>query len=300
MKSNITIYANSVKIIPYTKFIFPGGEIQVKIDTNFTENGKYQLEHIAVTANIFDSEGIIELLLVANAIKEAYGDGPLWLTLPYFPYSRQDRVCSPGEAFSFKVVHDLLLQYFDNITTYDLHNPRALLPKRYGLKSGKFDSESRIINYPASIFIRKLRLEGQYDFVVAPDKGAKERADGVAKYLNIPVITAEKVRDPNTGHITHTAIPTTSNIRYHSKFLIVDDICDGGRTFVELAKVLHERQGNELVDLPRSTIDLYVTHGIFSKGLSVFAGLINKVYTANLFPNEDPEVAKNVIVAKGE
>jgi ribose-phosphate pyrophosphokinase len=62
-------------------------------------------------------------------------------------------------------------------------------------------------------------------------------------------------------------------------FLIVDDICDGGRTFIELAKVLR----------PWTTgkIYLYVTHGIFSNGLDVFNSLIDGVYTANPFPKVD-------------
>ena len=51
--------------------------------------------------------------------------------------------------------------------------------------------------------------------------------------------------------------------------LIADDICDGGRTFIELAKVLKERGA--------AHIHLHVTHGIFSKGKAVFEGLIDTV-----------------------
>ena len=41
--------------------------------------------------------------------------------------------------------------------------------------------------------------------------------------------------------------------------LIVDDICDGGGTFIPLAK--------KLKNAGAKTVTLYVTHGIFSKGL---------------------------------
>jgi ribose-phosphate pyrophosphokinase len=40
--------------------------------------------------------------------------------------------------------------------------------------------------------------------------------------------------------------------------LIIDDICDGGKTFLELGKKLKE--------LGAKSVLLHVTHGIFSKG----------------------------------
>jgi ribose-phosphate pyrophosphokinase len=50
---------------------------------------------------------------------------------------------------------------------------------------------------------------------------------------------------------------------------MVDDICDGGRTFIELAK--------ELRGMGAEKVHLYVTHGFFTKGLSVFDGIIDVV-----------------------
>jgi ribose-phosphate pyrophosphokinase len=40
--------------------------------------------------------------------------------------------------------------------------------------------------------------------------------------------------------------------------LILDDICDGGGTFTGLATELHKAEAQ--------AVDLFVTHGIFSKG----------------------------------
>jgi ribose-phosphate pyrophosphokinase len=74
----------------------------------------------------------------------------------------------------------------------------------------------------------------------------------------------------------------SEHVRDHN-FLIVDDICDGGRTFIELAKVLRP--------LTNGSIFLYVTHGIFSQGLDVFKGVIDHIYTANLFnPSHEGEL----------
>ena len=60
----------------------------------------------------------------------------------------------------------------------------------------------------------------------------------------------------------------------------MDDICDGGRTFIELAKALK-------VDGPRS-VWLYVTHGIFSQGFGVFAG----IFTTDSFESDATPTAE--------
>jgi ribose-phosphate pyrophosphokinase len=56
--------------------------------------------------------------------------------------------------------------------------------------------------------------------------------------------------------------------------IIVDDICDGGRTFIELAKVL---KSNKV-----KNITLFVTHGIFSKGVdALFENGIDNIITTD-------------------
>jgi len=60
--------------------------------------------------------------------------------------------------------------------------------------------------------------------------------------------------------------------------VIVDDICDGGRTFIELARVLKEKGANKVA--------LYVTHGIFSQGLDVLKEHIDHVYCVHAFNAE--------------
>ena len=57
--------------------------------------------------------------------------------------------------------------------------------------------------------------------------------------------------------------------------IISDDICDGGMTFIGIAKALRALNCEHIV--------LYVTHGIFSKGLSVFDGLIDQIFTTTSF-----------------
>ena len=87
------------------------------------------------------------------------------------------------------------------------------------------------------------------------------------------IITATKVRDLKTGNILRTEIPVLDQ-HNNLKYVIVDDICDGGRTFIELAKVIKDSR-------PTAKIYLVVTHGIFSVGFDFLVQYFDGIYTTN-------------------
>jgi ribose-phosphate pyrophosphokinase len=62
--------------------------------------------------------------------------------------------------------------------------------------------------------------------------------------------------------------------QYEKEIVIIDDICDGGRTFIEIAKILKE----EKKDIK---ISLIVTHGIFSAGLKELYEYFDMIVTTN-------------------
>ena len=95
--------------------------------------------------------------------------------------------------------------------------------------------------------------------LVSPDAGAMKKIFDIAKKSNIEnVINAVKVRDIASGKIVCTEIPDIS-LHAGKEFLIVDDICDGGRTFIELAKAIKKQ-------LPDAILKLCISHAIFSAG----------------------------------
>jgi len=256
-------------------FQFSAGETQVRLSPLHTGVRK-----IRVSADIKSSRTLVELLLTLDAINNLEYQGPVELTLPYLPYSRQDRACAPGEAFALSVLVNCLVPYLgfdDTITTWDVHSNVAQT-----LFDSEFEGEFQ--NVTAASLLQNFELEKDVVFnpstiVIAPDKGAVERASEVQESLGLSeTVYATKVRNPDNGQILRTEVPEDANYR-GKNLLIVDDICDGGRTFIELAKVLR--------DYEPSRIDLYVTHGIFSKGFEVFDGLIDHFYVANMLPNRD-------------
>lgn len=280
MDSNIKISVNGIPLNLKT-FVFSGGEVQVRILNvkDIPENGPKNVE---IFAKIYNSNQLMELLLYTNALEES-STTPLDkinLICPYLPYARQDRVCYEGEAFSLKVICELFNSIrYNKIEAWDVHSTYPI----YHLSS--------LRNITAADLIKKYFFDSlkKYEYVVSPDKGAVTRAQEVSYLFENKLLKAEKVRDPNTGAIVKTVVHLEGENPQGKSSLIVDDICDGGRTFIELAK--------ELKDVGFSKIGLYVTHGIFSKGFGVFDGLIDEIYTPNLFPNKEeiPSFVKTVV-----
>lgn len=59
--------------------------------------------------------------------------------------------------------------------------------------------------------------------------------------------------------------------------VITDDICDGGATFIGIAKELRRLNCHKVV--------LYVTHGIFSKGIEVLMDCLTSYLPRTVFHN---------------
>lgn len=252
-----------VQSVAMDSFTFSGGEEHVRLNTEGLDN----TARVEIFERLTDSSKIVRLMMVVDALRRLVGDNmPIELVVPYFPYARQDRVCVEGEALGAVVMANIINGFnFAKVTIWDAHSDvsPALI--------------HRVVNVPQTSLLQgcdelsKQLAAGELT-LVSPDAGASKKTIKIAETFNgVPeIIQAQKIRNLKSGEITHTEISgdvTGKNI------LIADDICDGGRTFIELAKVLKQAGANE--------ISLFVTHGIFSQGTSVFKGLIDKIYTTD-------------------
>ena len=103
------------------------------------------------------------------------------------------------------------------------------------------------------------------------------RCTDIKEQLNLgEIVFCEKRRDPATGKIYKTDV--LADDLSGKCAVISDDICDGGYTFIKIAEQLREKNIEKIV--------LFVTHGIFSKGLDVFDGLIDEVITTTSFTHQ--------------
>lgn len=236
---------------------FPGGELQVTAEINELR----QISSVNIVAHLTSAHDIMELLLATDALRRHAGNAPIYLFMPYVPYARQDRVANPGEALSIKVFCDLInAQRYEQVIITDPHSDvtPALL--------------ERCVTQQPIVYVMRAVQDIRDPLLVCPDAGARKRTNAFAKALSMkPALYADKVRDTMTGNITGTAIDL-SGIDKEASLLVIDDICDGGRTFIELAKAIRE-QGHH------GELFLYVTHGIFSKGVEVLLEHYERIYT---------------------
>jgi ribose-phosphate pyrophosphokinase len=181
----------------------------------------------------------------------------IYLQLSYLPYGRQDKEVSNDATFALHSFSRMINQlYFAEVFIMDPHSKEAL----------------RLINRSQAIYPHGPLQQALYavdsDMIVYPDHGA------LTKYANIyaphlPYIYGEKVRDQATGYISSYKLVGDCQ---GNKVMIVDDICDGGKTFEILAKDLHDAGALE--------VNLFVTHGLFTKGLQPLKrARINRIFT---------------------
>lgn len=210
-------------------------------------------------------EGNDDLIALAQTVDILRHKGykNLELRIPYFPYGRQDRRCSDGEAAALKVFGTIINSLkFDKVTTWDAHS--------YVLEA-VVDNLEVIEQYKGVV-----QVKNTTDIYVAPDAGAEKKIFKIPAVAmgRVPAICATKARDEK-GNITSVQVPENPDIR-GKKAMVVDDICDGGATFLGLGAVLRQREPKEL--------NLYVTHGMFTKGYDALMGTYDNIYMAHRSP----------------
>lgn len=203
----------------------------------------------------FENEG--ELIHVAQLAKLLVATSFVYPTLgiPYLPYGRQDKKITNESTFALKAFMMLIRQIeVDNIYTLDAHNKNEIYP---------------IINMNVNKEIKFAIDSTECHFVCFPDKGASQRGYDIQ---NKHFFCLEKIRNQLTGNIEGLKLENDLYNLKNKSVLIVDDICDGGRTFIEAAKLLYNEGVKE--------VSLYITHGLFTKGLQVLrdAG-IKRIFT---------------------
>ena len=241
-------------------FIFKSGENHVQLLNDFAGH------EIDLFFRYAGDQSLFKLAMIVDALKrQGYVD--LSLTIPYFPGARQDRVCNSGEALSVKVYADFINNMgFRKVSVFDPHS----------------DVVAAVVNNCRVVknhdFVAKVIQKHPSNYsLVSPDAGANKKIFDLAKHLGGPkVIRADKIRNVADGTIIGTEV--YADDLTGQSLVLCDDICAGGRTFIELAKKLKEKNAAKVI--------LIVSHyeGVANKALLKESG-IDKVITTNSLPN---------------
>jgi len=253
-------------------FNFPAGEAHIKREDQRelepTEIAIIQPSADSIHDDLFALSMWVDYItrLDREAKREGGAETRTVLILPYMPGARADRGNPFGLSVYARFINDL---YLHQVIVFDPHSEVT--------QDSLTPFESLTVVHSDELFDQKhmRAVLNQYNGIIAPDKGAAFRAAAVAKVANLPVFTASKNRDEATGKLSGFAI---EGLDPDGTYLIIDDICDGGGTFLGL---------KEASGLGFGQIDLYVSHGVFSKeALHNLSENFEYIYTTNSYNPE--------------
>ncbi len=251
--------------IKYKLVTFPDGQPHIKLETENIQPG-----HTCRIITRLASPADLLLALYANNTLLYCGFDKTELHVSYLMSARMDRVMTNGEPFSLKVIATILnAAGFSKIKIFDPHSEvcTALLDKSFAIDNIEFVRDAM-----ADYRRKNSNADLSRHCIVSPDAGALKKIHKVAAALDdIDVVECMKERDVKTGVLSGFKVFKESLAG--KTCFIIDDICDGGGTFIGVAKALK--------DLGAEKTILVVSHGIFSRGIDIQH--VDEAYCTNSF-----------------
>lgn len=193
------------------------------------------------TSNV--NEDLMELFVILDAMKRSFARS-VHVVMPHYPYARQDRVASPREPITAKLVAKLIeAAGADHVITVQIHSEQA---------QGFFNFPIDHLN-ARKLFADHFKKKKVKDVVVvAPDAGAAKDADRLARRLDTTIAVMSKTRPEfNKAEITSLVGDVKGK-----NCVIFDDMIDTAGSVCAAHDFLKKNGAK----------DVYVaaTHGIFS------------------------------------
>jgi ribose-phosphate pyrophosphokinase len=272
---------------------FPDTEGYIRIPSESIE--ALRKEPVVVVSNTFPDSGIVETLLMLDAIQDVRkGDmqnlrniGPqalpdvgkgVILAIPYFGYSRQDKRFKPGESISAKAIAEMMACGCDGIAVLDLHAPAVL----------------QDISVPVAFtsampeLAQHLKDTVDPDFILSPDKGAIERASSVAQQIGCEFSYLEKTRID-----AHTIVHKAKDLDVAGKSVaIVDDMIATGGTICRAAEALRSQGAVQ--------VHAACCHGLFTGGaIARLLRYVDGVHATGSLANARDVISGGPALARG-
>lgn len=244
--------------------IFPDSQPHINIP------GIEEGDDLKVICSVTDTSKLLQLLETANALDNLFAKKKI-LVIPYLMAARYDRLMLHGDSIDLKVVAGLVnMCGFEKVYLYDVHSEVSLLLIKNAIG---ITNENLVKAYAMPDAV-----------LICPDAGASKK---VGKYFgwnsNIKdIVYCSKNRDLATGKLTLEILqPEECRNR---NCVIIDDICDGGGTFLAIAEKIQPAH-----------LTLIVTHGIFSKGFDTLHKYFQQIIVSNsLYKTYDSSIVKTL------
>lgn len=250
--------------------VFPDGAVWLRVTSELPRFAQVMRVRVAAMRDMND---FMLLAQLTDAVRHVTDIAVSHLELAWLPWARQDRHMVSGDSFALKVfANQLNVLNFDKVFLLDPHSDAAAAAINNSVVIAQEECLMKSETLRQAIRAGKLML-------VAPDAGALKKIHNVAKASgarDYAILTKE--RDVTTGNLTGFAL--VSGDVAGKDVLIVDDLCDAGGTFIGSAQVLR--------DAGARSVSLYVTHGVFSKGVeNLLNNGIDAIYTTTSFASSE-------------
>lgn len=234
----------------YERIKYPDGQISAKLVPN-----EHALVQIRERINSYED------LIFVKSIADAH-PSVLHLFIPCLFGQRSDVRFSEYQSFDLKIITDIINSCgFTSVEIFDPHSTVSLALVNNSKKLGPDEFVHKALG---TIEINN----GALVTIISPDAGAFKKVFSLGTKFGREVLGANKHRDLE-GNINLTFAGDVAG----KICLIVDDLLDGGYTFVVL--------GNELKKRGAKKVYLYVSHAYFNQGFKLLTGALDGIYCTN-------------------
>lgn len=308
------VKSNSKFSIRYQIQKFPDGQQNIVLDAKdlsdsifnkISHLGKFEIKGGSIYKEIYQDVTIksrlnnwLDLELITCAVTSLRGMGVenIHLYTPYILGGRSDRKFEEGGNNYIKdvIAPAINALKFKTVKCMDPHSDVLEACINNFVKLNNYSLVEFALN---SISPRNIpgnsTFKESYDLknilFVSPDAGANKKIFKVADKIGYKgeIITCSKDRDTE-GKLTRTVVPVKdTGPLYKKDYIIIDDICDGGATFINIAKEIKKLYNCD-------KIYLIVTHGIFSKGFEDLSKYFDGIYCTNSYSDLNPNDLSNL------
>jgi len=245
---------------------FADGENYVKIEQSVRGCDVVIVQSTCAPVN----EHLMELFLLIDAARRAHA-AQISVVIPYYGYSRADRIVEKREALSSKLVANLIVRAgADRVVLTDIHSAQSC---------GFFDIPvDHVYGSPPLVQYLETKEAAHLNeiVIVSPDAGGVSRARAVAKALNdAPLAIIDKRRSAhNVAEVTNLIGDVRGKVA-----VLVDDMIDTAGTICAGARLLRERGASRVYAM--------ATHALLSgpaRDRLSEEGLFEEVIVSNTIP----------------
>ena len=231
------------------KKTFADGEIMVKSLSDVKDKDVIVIQSTSKDVN----EELFSLLLLLDSVNRA-GANSVKLFMPYFAYSRQERVSWTNEPVSCEVLAKIIdTASFDSLVCFDLHHP--IIESFFQHEIMNKQTTSLFAKYYEQYF-KENGIAKKDVVIVSPDHGSNLRMEMLSEQLGgIDIVKLNKVR-PQPNRAEHLDI--NGKLVKGKTCILIDDIIDTGGTIESAARLLYKKGAKYVL--------VSATHAVLSKG----------------------------------